>query len=353
MRTACAERATHVPRTCNDAIMPRTRSVWRPFVQSLGALGLSSIVAGVAGHAGCAARENARPMNLTRPSAAPISPAGHTSADADRWHEERIASLTADNGWLTLIDLAFLEDGVYSFGADPSCRLRYDHLSGPRVGAFVVEADRVTFAVDLDRSGHPAATVTADGREIDVVELVADDRGTPTVLRDGPVSVTLIRRDGRLALRVKDNLSPTRPDFAGIDRFPFDPRLVVDATVTSAPAGSTVAVTNVRGHTSDEPLAATVTGAVHGHAFSFAATAGNGGRLFVVFGDATNGAETYGGGRFLDLAPPSDGRTVVDFNRAFNPPCSFTPFATCPTPPLPNRLPVAVRAGEKRPTGPT
>lgn len=315
--------------------------------------GLSTLPAVLLGVA-CSSGESTNPVTAVP---APMTNAStdtipaYTAASADRWHEGRIARLTAADGWLTLVDLAFLSDGVWSFGSDPSCRLRYEHATAPRVGAFVVEGDVVNFAVDLDAEGHPAAIVTADDRVIDTVALVADDKGAPTVLRNGPITVTLVRRNGALALRVKDNESPTRTQFAGIGRFPFDPALVVAATVEPAPAGATVAITNVKGFTADEPLVATLRGTVGGVPFALAATAGGGDRLFVVFGDETNGRETYGGGRFLDIDAPSearsDGRVTIDFNRAYNPPCSFTPFATCPTPPASNRLPLPIRAGER------
>ncbi|MBL9148347.1 MAG: DUF1684 domain-containing protein [Phycisphaerae bacterium] len=281
----------------------------------------------------------------------PMTTSTFDQTSADRWHEGRITRLTATDGWLTLVDLAFLTDGVWSFGSDPSCRLHYVHATAPRVGAFVVEGDVVNFAVDLDARGHPAALVTADDRPIDTIALVADDKGSPTVLKNGPITVTLVRRNGALAFRVKDNESPTRTQFAGIERFPFDPTLVVAATVEPAPSGATVSITNVKGFTADEPLVATLRGTVAGVPFAFAATAGGGDRLFVVFGDETNGRETYGGGRFIDIDAPvggaGDSRVTIDFNRAYNPPCSFTAFATCPTPPVSNRLPVPIRAGER------
>jgi uncharacterized protein (DUF1684 family) len=289
-----------------------------------------------------------------RGSSAGLEPA---IEDWNRWHAERLRRLSAEDGWLTLIDLAFLDDGAWPMGRGSANRLRYDHATAERVGCFLAESDRVTFACDLDAGGHAAAEVTADGRLIDTIELVGDHRGKPTLLRNGPLTITLVRRNDRLALRVRDNASPTRTAFAGIDRFPYDPSVVLEAQVEPAAAGTSLAITNVSGFVSNEPLAATLHLVVRGQPVRLAATRGYDGQLFVVFGDATNRSSTYGGGRFLDLQAPAGssdaavarGTVLVDFNRAYNPPCSFTPYATCPTPPAANRLPVAIEAGERHP----
>ena len=177
--------------------------------------------------------------------------------------------------------------------------------------------------------------------------LVADDAGTPSVIRSGSVSFTLLRRNGRLALRVRDSQSPVRTSFPGIELFAYDPMRVVDARVIEPEPGATVAITNVTGFVEEQPVAAELEFTLAGESARFVATAGSDGRLFVVFGDASNGRETYGAGRFLDIAAPVGGCTTIDFNRATNPPCSFTAFATCPLPPPQNRLPCPVLAGER------
>lgn len=276
------------------------------------------------------------------------------AAACDAWHAERIARLTAKDGWLALIDLAYLDDGVWPIGRAASNRLRYEHATADRIGAFLVEGNRVNFAADLDSHGHPVAEITADGAPIDTVQLVADDQGKPTALRNGPLTITLVRRNGKLALRVKDNDSAVRTTFDGIDRFPFDPTLVVEARFVPATAGATIDVTNVKGFVDREELTGTLQGTVHGTSFSFAATEGGKGSLFVVFGDATNRVTTYGGGRFLDVAIPTGDATseqtvTIDFNRAYNPPCSFTEWATCPTPVASNRLAIPIEGGERVP----
>ncbi|MFZ9915206.1 MAG: DUF1684 domain-containing protein [Phycisphaerales bacterium] len=270
--------------------------------------------------------------------------AGFAARDRDLWHADRLQRLGAEDGWLTLVGLDFLEEGTFTLGSSPKCALVYRGSSAPLVGAFTVEGDRVTFRAEA------GASVTADGAPIHEFVLIADDQGPPTVLRTGTLAITLVRRNGELALRVKDNASPTRTRFDGIELYPFDPSLVAEARVEPAPEGATVGITNVTGFVEMQPLAATLRFTLGGEELTLVATSGANGRLFVVFGDTTNGRESYGGGRFLDIPAPVGGLTLIDFNRATNPPCSFTAFATCPTPPEANRLPVAVRGGERVPS---
>ncbi len=294
--------------------------------------------------------------------------AGFTQGDRDVWFEQRVRLLTADDGWLTLVGLDFLTDGVFTIGSDPACTLRYAHASAGCIGAFTVQEDSISFRArvpDVTLDGVPCAD-----REC---ALVVDDRGTPSVLRNGPLMITAVRRNGALALRVRDNASAIRSQFDGLKLFAFDPNLVVEglvveglvvegtvvegsvvegtvlrSTVADALAAeTTVAITNVMGFVETQPIAARLRLQVHGIECELVATPGANGRLFVVFGDTTNGTETYGGGRFLDIEKPVGGRTTIDFNRATNPPCAFTAFATCPTPPAMNRLPLAIRAGER------
>ena len=274
------------------------------------------------------------------------------------WFEQRVRLLTADDGWLTLVGLDFLTDGVFTIGSDPACTLRYAHASAGCIGAFTVQEDSISFRArvpDVTLDGVPCAD-----REC---ALVVDDRGTPSVLRNGPLMITAVRRNGALALRVRDNASAIRSQFDGLELFAFDPILAVEGSVVEGSvvegtvlgstvadalaAETTVAITNVMGFVETQSIAARLRLQVHGIECELVATPGANGRLFVVFGDTTNGTETYGGGRFLDIEKPVGGRTTIDFNRATNPPCAFTAFATCPTPPAMNRLPLAIRAGER------
>jgi uncharacterized protein (DUF1684 family) len=167
------------------------------------------------------------------------------------------------------------------------------------------------------------------------------------MLELGPLRLCIIERGGRMAVRTWDTESAARRDFAGIDHWPVDPAWHLDARFE--PTGRTLQVPDVLGTVEDETSPGDVVFEVDGATCRLQALpGGDAGELWLVFGDATNGVETYGGGRFLyTSAPDADGRVIVDFNRAYNPPCVFSPYATCPLPWPANRLPIRIEAGER------
>ncbi len=147
---------------------------------------------------------------------------------------------------------------------------------------------------------------------------------------------------------MKDKDSEVRRNFIGVDRFPVGPRWRVKARLEAHDPPQTVAVPNVLGQVNQSPSPGTLVFVLAGFSCRLVPVGEPGESLFIVFADATTGTRTYGGGRFLSAEPPAvDGTVVLDFNKAVNPPCAFTPFATCPLPPEGNILPVAIRAGEK------
>ncbi|HEX5757331.1 MAG TPA: DUF1684 domain-containing protein, partial [Arenimonas sp.] len=184
------------------------------------------------------------------------------------------------------------------------------------------------------------------------VRLVPDSEGTPTVVgfNRGDASFILIQRAGRYALRVRDAMARTRTQFPGIDYFDIDPGFRFEARFEAHPPGQTIDIANVLGTLDPMANPGRVVFEKDGQEFSLEAVDEGDGQLFLIFADRTSGHETYAAARFL-YAQPADanGRTVVDFNRAYNPPCAFSAFSTCPLPPPENRLDLAVRAGEKKP----
>lgn len=257
------------------------------------------------------------------------------------WHEQRLARLRAEDGWLTLVGLDFLEDGTHTVGSGEGVRLRYAGCSRSVIGRFEVRGTKVRFhreagsevSIENGTEGEP---------------LMPDSLGSAAVVRDGPVSFTLVRRNARLALRVRDNNSPIRAQFRGIELFPYDPSWRVPARWIPAMPGQSIAITNVTGFTENQALAGYLEFEHEGRSARLLATPESSNRVSVIFGDASNASLTYGGGRFLSVELGDDTLTYLDFNQAYNPPCSFTHFATCPLPPPENRLPFAVPAGERR-----
>lgn len=270
-----------------------------------------------------------------------IDPAVHR-AEVEAWQRQRDERLRQPDGWLSLVGLEWLPDAEEAMaGSAPESAVRFPAGAPEEVGTFRRGADGVTFApargLEATIDGEPIAGPTP---------LVVDTAGEPTEVAFGSFRFHLIEREGRIGVRIKDAASPTLTGFAGMESWPIDPawRLVGRFVPTE---GRTISVPNILGEPTTEPSPGAVELEIDGETYRIDAMEG-GGELFLVFADATNGEETYGGGRFLYSSPPdAEGRVVVDFNKAYNPPCVFTLYATCPLPPPQNRLPVPIRAGEK------
>jgi len=259
---------------------------------------------------------------LAAPAAAAVAASGGTFAAEWRgWHDARMARLAAPDGWLALAGLHWLADGENRIPGLP--------------GVFVLEHGGVTLRAS------PADGWTEGGRPV-------GQRAQPDVLANGARTATVIDRGGRLALRVWDAESPTRKAFRGVDTFPPNPAWRIEATWEAYPAPRKVEVPSVVGIPTEETAPGRAHFMVGGNVLALEPTVDPDGSLFFVFRDATARRETYGAGRFLSAAPPRDGKVVLDFNRAVNPPCAFTPYATCPLPLPENVLPVRIEAGEKR-----
>ncbi|HEY6051524.1 MAG TPA: DUF1684 domain-containing protein, partial [Thermoanaerobaculia bacterium] len=205
-------------------------------------------------------------------------------------------------------------------------------------------------------SGKEAAFSAAGGVNVEIggkpataSALKSDTSGEPTVVRHGPLRFYVIDRAGRIGVRVKDSENPAVKAFHGIDSFPVELRWRIEARVERHDPPKEISVPNVLGAINPEKSPATLVFDVGGKTCRLDAVDEEGTTdWFVIFGDQTNGHETYGGGRFLYVTPPAPGApAVVDFNKAYNPPCVFSPYATCPLPPSQNRLAVRIEAGEK------
>ncbi len=264
-------------------------------------------------------------------------------AQVDQWHAERIQRLRSDTGWLTLVGLHELHKGVNSVGSAEGSDVQLIAKAPARVGKLEVGELGVIFQT------APEARVTlfdSTAAPVGRMLLDTDKTGRPTQLACGSLVFYVIDRQGRLFLRVKDRESAVLREFQGIDRFPVDVRWRVPAHLEGM--ATPVEIANVLGQKAAETSPGTLVFTLEGTECRVRPTGESGGGLFLVFADPTNGKTTYPAGRFLEIDPPdSSGVYTVDFNKAYNPPCCFTPFATCPLPPPENHLPVAVTAGEK------
>jgi uncharacterized protein len=266
-----------------------------------------------------------------------------------QWHASRVERLTAPDGWLSLIGLEWLKEGDNRIGraADNDIVLK----AGPaHLGVATLTASGDVHLVLASDSG-----ALIDGKPAHEATLVDDVKagdGTPTTVSFGTASFYVIDRDGRKGLRVKDSDAPGRKQFAGIDSFAIDPSWRIEASWVATP-GETLEMGTVIGTIDKYPVPGKLAFTRDGKHFEILPVIEVPGdaQYFIVFADRTSGKETYGAARFLYIDPPKDGKVVLDFNKAYNPPCAFTAFATCPLAPPENRLDLRVTAGEKKYAG--
>jgi uncharacterized protein (DUF1684 family) len=258
------------------------------------------------------------------------------------WRDKRVARLTATDGWLALVGLHWLAPGRQSVGSAPDNDVVL--ATGPaRLGTVTLADGGVTLAL---ADGAEARIGDADARS---ATLAPDRSGAATMVRFGEASFSVIQRGDRFALRVRDPQSKARTGFAGIDYFEIDPAWRFEARFEAHPPGRTIDIVNVLDMLEPMKNPGVVVFEKDGREYRLEALDDTGdGQLFLIFADRTNGRLTYGPGRFLYAPPPVDGHTIVDFNRAYNPPCAFTPYSTCPLPPPENRLDLVIEAGEKK-----
>ena len=268
-------------------------------------------------------------------------------ASVEQVRARREASLRDPMGWVSLVGLHWLHAGEQRFGSDPTNEIVLRAAEGrvpATAGSLEVNGDRVVVHPS-DRGLTVGRQQVADGLEL--ADEASEDGAT--ILELASLRAYLIRRGaGRLALRVKDVAAPALREFKGLDYFPIDRRWRVMGRLDPAPPAATITVPDIVGDVLAEATPGVVGFELGGAVHRLHALAAQPGHLWLVFGDATNGGETYDGGRFLVTGPVRpDDSVEIDFNLAYNPPCVFSPHATCPLPPEGNRLSLRVEAGER------
>ena len=291
---------------------------------------------------GLAAACHPRPRP-TAPTAPAVDPA--YAHELRAWRAERLRKLTARDSWLALAGLFWLKPGASAMGSAPDSAVLWPSPAPARVG--VVSLDTAGTVSFRPASGVRALLGAAPLAGPTVLR--ADhQRGGPDRVAVGQFSFVIIQRGGKLALRLYDNRSATRTGFRGIDHFTTRPALRIRARFQAHAKPRQVQVPTVINTTERATITGVLRFAVAGVACQLSPFSFPGSKdLFINFGDTTNARQSYGGGRFLSAKMPVDGVVVLDFNKAFNPPCAFTPYGTCPVPLAENRLPVGIRAGEK------
>ncbi|MCC4598467.1 DUF1684 domain-containing protein [Xanthomonas melonis] len=265
-------------------------------------------------------------------------------ADNAAWREERLRELRAPDGWTSLVGLHWLTLKAHYIGSSADSGIRLA-VGPPKMGMVATEGRTVWFVPER------GAALTVDGKPLSGrIRFQSDRDPQPTTIRfdDGKGVLSLIQRGDRYALRVRHADAPSRTNFAGLEYWPLDPSWRITARYVPNDVGKTIPIVDIVGITSTQANAGAIEFERDGKTYRLEAIGEPGRPGFVVFADRTSGHGSYPAGRFLDLdVPDASGHVVVDFNRAYNPPCAFTPFATCPLPPPENRIDLAVSAGEK------
>lgn len=261
------------------------------------------------------------------------------------WHARRVERLQQPGGWLTLVGLFWLKEGGNRVGSDGRLEIVLPNSAPPEVGTLMLTGGKVSF------SAAPGVTPISNDNPVIRMDRVRTDKDEkPDKIRIGTITFHVIERGKRIGVRVTDSDAPAKKAFTGIDTYPVDARWRVQAKWAAYDEPQQIEIaTVIPGLVEKYPVPGEATFTVDGKELKLRPVLEPGATdLFFIFGDETNGPETYGAGRFVYAKPPQDGVVTIDFNKSFSPPCAFTPYATCPLSPDENRLPIRIPAGERK-----
>lgn len=266
--------------------------------------------------------------------------------EIQQWQKANEERFKDPFGWLALTGNFWLQEGENRIGfGDPNViKLPIDFADKP-TGSFVVNGESVEIWLDSNSS------IDVNGENEGNIRLTIDSSriesdGKDTILLGERVKLQLVRRNGRFAVRVRDRQNPAFDEFQGKRWYAVQPEFRVEAMFTPYEPPLTVPIVNVKGDSIDTEVVGFLSFRIRDQEYQLDAFSETPDRLFLVFKDLTSGKSTYAPGRFLETAAPQQGRVLLDFNRAYNPPCAFTPYALCPLPPKQNHLDIEITAGE-------
>ena len=246
-----------------------------------------------------------------------------------------------ERGWLGLVGLYWLRDGENKIGSDPTNDIVLPAVVPGHIGIVQYNNGVATFRATR---GVP---VKCNDKQVSLKMLVADIYEEADFLQIGDLTLVLLERADHHLIRVWDKHSEARKNFTGFKQYPANPDYCIEAAYTSYDTPKLITIQDVIEIYHETPFQGFVTFELDGQEHRLEARVDEDEYMRLDFKDATNGDATYVGGRFLVAEMPKDGKIVVDFNQAYNPPCAYTNFATCPLPPPENRLPIRIEAGEK------
>jgi uncharacterized protein (DUF1684 family) len=263
--------------------------------------------------------------------------------DIEKWRTAHEAETRSDSGWLSLAGLFWLHKGTNTVGSGDGYAVTLtNNFTHGNFGVIEFDGSKATLSVD------DGVEATVEGEPVKTIELISDEKGKPTVVQTGSQTFFLIKRENRYGIRLRDKDSPKLKAFNGLHWYPIDPGLRITAAYVPFPEVKEVLIPNVLGGNFKYKSPGLLKFRIKGKDYSLQPVEENEKTLFIVFRDLSSKGESYGAGRFLYTERPVNGKVILDFNKAENPPCAYTSFATCPLPPPQNRLNVDLRAGEKK-----
>lgn len=262
-----------------------------------------------------------------------------------QWQKERNRDIKSPKGWLSVVGLYWLQEGRNKIGSAPDSDILFPELADANVGDLYLEMGELYFRSNgnskVEKNGKPFLEGT----------MFSDARRAPTELSHKSLYFYVIRRGTQFGLRLKNTLEEKRFKFQGIENYDVDSKYRLTASIKQPSSqADSILINDIAGIQTMYKIEALITIDLEGKKKDLIAFDGGKDKYFVIFSDKTNEKDTYGGGRFLYVDKPTSGSTFVkvDFNKAFNPPCAFTHYATCPIPPPQNHIHLNIKAGEKR-----
>ena len=291
--------------------------------------------------AGCRKAEAPTPAG-NKADVVASTPADPYQTEIRKFQQDREALLKTETGWLTIAGLFFLSQPVSTFGSNRLNDIVLPAGAPDRAGTFELKSGKVHV------TAAPGVAFTLDGKPVTDRRLVSDCEGPPDRLTLGDLQFWVHQSGDRPSIRLRDKNSKLLKEFTGTSWFPVNAAYRVEATYTPYARQKIVEVPNILGDIDKMPIPGLVTFTLNGQEMKMEPVAEAGDeQLWFIFRDLTSGNETYPAARFLYMPAPVNGKMIVDFNQAQNPPCAYNPYTTCPLPPEQNRLRTRIEAGEK------
>jgi len=258
--------------------------------------------------------------------------------EMEQWKKKRLQAIIGEGGWGTLVGLEWLKDGENTMGSDSTNTIIFPWEAPADLGSFFKQGDEIIF------KAYPDVDVMVADSAVDMVSVTEESN---PVFQWETFQWYIIKRGNKYGVRIKNSQSEIVKNFKGLHYFPLDPKWRVKARFEKHDPPKTMKIQNVLGMIDDYPNPGKLTFKIDGDEYTLEALDEGTDEYFIIFSDETSDKETYGSGRYMYIPKePVDGYLTLDFNKAYNPPCAFTPYATCPLPPVENQLPIAVTAGE-------